>query len=135
MVQKQLQKVSIQTFGNLECSSRYQFAMHNTTLCAGVPEGGKGQCSGDSGGPLLVNGEQVGIVSWSRKPCTQAPYPGVFTKVSDYVNWILKTIWQASESANDGNSSEEIMSGELIIATRHNPLANGNQQDNRINRF
>lgn len=26
-----------------------------------------------------MNGVQAGIVSWSMKPCTIAPYPGVFT--------------------------------------------------------
>jgi secreted trypsin-like serine protease len=43
---------------------------------------------GDSGGPLIVNEYQAGIVSWSAKPCAQAPYPGVYTEVSHYVNWI-----------------------------------------------
>jgi len=43
---------------------------------------------GDSGGPLFVNGQQVGIVSWSVKPCTVPPYPGVYTEVSYYVDWI-----------------------------------------------
>uniref|UniRef100_A0A1B0DG28 Uncharacterized protein n=1 Tax=Phlebotomus papatasi TaxID=29031 RepID=A0A1B0DG28_PHLPP len=43
---------------------------------------------GDSGGPLLLNGIQVGIVSWSVKPCTIAPYPGVFTEVAYYIDWI-----------------------------------------------
>lgn len=48
----------------------------------------KGQCSGDSGGPLFVDEIQVGIVSWSMKPCAIAPYPGVFTGVGFYVDWI-----------------------------------------------
>jgi len=43
---------------------------------------------GDSGGPLFVDGQQVGIVSWSYKPCTVAPYPGVYTEVAWYVDWI-----------------------------------------------
>jgi len=43
---------------------------------------------GDSGGPLIVNNYQAGIVSWSVKPCAQAPYPGVYTEVAHYVNWI-----------------------------------------------
>lgn len=43
---------------------------------------------GDSGGPLVLHGEQVGIVSWSIKPCGQ--YPGVFTKVSHYRDWIYQ---------------------------------------------
>lgn len=41
-----------------------------------------------TGGPLLVNGVQVGIVSWSVKPCGVPPYPGVFTEVSHYIDWI-----------------------------------------------
>lgn len=45
---------------------------------------------GDSGGPLTVDGVQVGIVSWSKKPCGSAPYPGVFTQVSFYRDWIRK---------------------------------------------
>jgi secreted trypsin-like serine protease len=32
-----------------------------------------------SGGPLLVNNVQIGIVSWSVKPCGIPPFPGVFT--------------------------------------------------------
>lgn len=47
---------------------------------------------GDSGGPLVVNGTQVGVVSWSVKPCAVAPYPGVFSKVSSYVDWIYEKI-------------------------------------------
>lgn len=42
----------------------------------------------DSGGPLLVNGVQVGIVSWSIKPCTAPPFPGVYTAVAPYIEWI-----------------------------------------------
>lgn len=45
---------------------------------------------GDSGGPLIHNGVQVGIVSWSIKPCTIAPYPGVLTKVSHFIDFIYE---------------------------------------------
>lgn len=37
---------------------------------------------------MLVNDVQVGIVSWSVKPCGVPPYPGVFTSVSHYIPWI-----------------------------------------------
>ena len=43
---------------------------------------------GDSGGPLIVEEYQAGIVSWSVKPCAQPPYPGVYTEVAYYVDWI-----------------------------------------------
>ncbi|CAD7082541.1 unnamed protein product [Hermetia illucens] len=87
-IQTHLQQVDLVTFDNPECSSLHYNKIHASNICAGVPEGGKGQCSGDSGGPLLINGYQHGIVSWSVKPCTVAPYPGVYTKVSHYVDWL-----------------------------------------------
>jgi trypsin len=36
----------------------------------------------------MVNGVQVGIVSWSVKPCTVPPYPGVYNAVAHYIDWI-----------------------------------------------
>ncbi|MFT4938104.1 MAG: secreted trypsin-like serine protease [Paraglaciecola sp.] len=60
-------------------------------ICAAIPEGGKGSCQGDSGGPLivLVNNEpqQVGIVSWGIG-CAEPGYPGVFTRVSEFKEWL-----------------------------------------------
>ncbi|XP_046802004.1 serine protease 46 isoform X1 [Lucilia cuprina] len=118
VVQQLLQKVDLEIFDDDECSKRHGVQMHSTTICAGVPEGGKGQCSGDSGGPLLLNGTQVGIVSWSRKPCTRPPYPGVFTEVSAYVGWILETILDAEDDEEDNTEGlEQILSGNLIIVS------------------
>ncbi|XP_060534865.1 chymotrypsin-1-like [Cylas formicarius] len=82
-----LQKVSLDIYPDQICSmffgSNYSQVSH---ICAGG--GGKGQCSGDSGGALTVNGHQHGIVSWSDKPCTITP--GVLTRVSSFVNWIKR---------------------------------------------
>ncbi|XP_039958790.1 serine protease 53 [Bactrocera tryoni] len=118
VIQKQLQKVHLQIFSDEECSQRHGTQLHPTTICAGVPEGGRGQCSGDSGGPLLVNGQQVGIVSWSRKPCTVAPYPGVFTELSAYVDWLQQMIGNDRDDGDWGESEEsweELTTGNLII--------------------
>ncbi|XP_068083814.1 trypsin-like [Anabrus simplex] len=92
MVMPTLQMVELQVYSDEDCLKAHSGRPHSSNICAGVPEGGKGQCSGDSGGPLLSNGYEVGIVSWSRKPCAIKGYPGVFTEVSHYIKWIQSTI-------------------------------------------
>ncbi|XP_044269857.1 trypsin-3-like [Tribolium madens] len=96
-VMKHLQKVDIFVYSDDDCER-----IHKETgptnrkyhVCAGVPEGGKGQCNGDSGGPLTVDGVLVGTVSWSVKPCTVKGYPGVFAKVANYVDWINENMYK-----------------------------------------
>lgn len=89
-IQNRLQEADLFVVGNGDCNNLHQFEIFDSNICAGIQEGGKGQCSGDSGGPLTLKTErwQVGIVSWSMKPCTVAPYPGVYTKVSHFIDWI-----------------------------------------------
>ncbi|CAJ1062511.1 complement C1r-A subcomponent-like [Xyrichtys novacula] len=64
-------------------------------FCAGRPEGGKDSCQGDSGGPFaLWNGKQYwagGIVSWGVGCGLKGVY-GAYTKVTNYVGWINKTM-------------------------------------------
>uniref|UniRef100_A0A3Q2DX71 Peptidase S1 domain-containing protein n=1 Tax=Cyprinodon variegatus TaxID=28743 RepID=A0A3Q2DX71_CYPVA len=60
-------------------------------ICAGFREGGKGPCFGDSGGPLVSKQDdrwiQAGIVSFSVG-CAKPYFPAVYTRVSQYNNWI-----------------------------------------------
>ncbi|XP_072940091.1 serine protease ndl [Epargyreus clarus] len=64
-------------------------------ICAGFVEGGRDACQGDSGGPLLCrnpkNSQQwyiAGIVSHGDG-CARKNEPGVYTRVSIFVKWIL----------------------------------------------
>ena len=62
-----------------------------TKLCAAGP--GRDACRGDSGGPLVVTREDdrkvlVGVVSTGYK-CATKGFPGIYTRISAYVDWIL----------------------------------------------
>ena len=65
--------------------------LSSSMFCAGYLEGGVDTCQGDSGGPMVceVRGRQsvMGLTSWGSG-CGQANRPGVYTKVSDYLEWI-----------------------------------------------
>ncbi|MFA7266976.1 MAG: serine protease, partial [Candidatus Nanopelagicales bacterium] len=65
-------------------------------ICAGLPTGGTDACQGDSGGPLVsaVDGRSrlVGVVS-AGTGCALARYPGIYTRVSTYSNWIESKVY------------------------------------------
>lgn len=51
---------------------------------------------GDSGGPLMCRkgGRYfvAGVTSWGHGTCNIRGYPNVYTRTSDYTDWIIKTI-------------------------------------------
>ncbi|KAJ2947827.1 hypothetical protein O0L34_g9614 [Tuta absoluta] len=90
-----LQEVSIPIWSNSECRMKYGSAapggIVEHMLCAG--KASMDSCSGDSGGPLMVNDggrwTQVGVVSWGIG-CGKGQYPGVYTRVTAFLPWIQK---------------------------------------------
>lgn len=76
---------------------RYNISLINSQLCVGG-ESGRDSCGGDSGGPLmtLIPHSYLwyleGIVSFGSTPCGKAGIPGIYTKVSSYLDWIAEKI-------------------------------------------
>ncbi|KAM4874510.1 trypsin-5-like isoform 2-T2 [Thomomys bottae] len=73
------------------CEASYPGNITKNMFCAGFIEGGKDSCKGDSGGPVVCNGQLQGIVSWGYR-CALKNKPGVYTKVCNYVDWIQTII-------------------------------------------
>uniref|UniRef100_A0A2A4JDE7 Peptidase S1 domain-containing protein n=1 Tax=Heliothis virescens TaxID=7102 RepID=A0A2A4JDE7_HELVI len=92
---EQLQHTNLFTIDQHICAMRYNTigaVIQDSMMCAGrVDAGGPDGCFGDSGGPLLYKGLVVGIVSFGYS-CGHRYFPGVYTKVSHYTNWVLKTV-------------------------------------------
>uniref|UniRef100_UPI0037E95691 trypsin-like n=1 Tax=Semicossyphus pulcher TaxID=241346 RepID=UPI0037E95691 len=84
-----LRYVDVNIFSN--CWRYYYFRITKNMVCAGSVSGGKDSCQGDSGGPLICDGKFEGIVSWGIG-CAYAYYPGVYTKVRNYLGWINRVI-------------------------------------------
>ncbi|KAL6476829.1 hypothetical protein MHYP_G00153280 [Metynnis hypsauchen] len=91
-----LQEVEVPVVTNSDCAASYgSGTITSNMICAGLTEGGKDSCQGDSGGPMVIKQDsgwtQVGIVSFGHN-CAEPNFPGVYTRVSQYQDWINANI-------------------------------------------
>ena len=84
-----LMKAALQVVSYSQANQAYGGTLTATMFAAAAP--GKDSCQGDSGGPLTFNGQLVGIVSFGYG-CADPDFPGIYTRVPYFKNWILNQI-------------------------------------------
>ncbi|CAL4064927.1 unnamed protein product [Meganyctiphanes norvegica] len=88
-----LRDTTVKTMSNSQCNQNYgSGTILNSMICAANP--GRDSCQGDSGGPLVRNVggyfNLIGVVSWGYG-CADSRYPGVYSRVTNAINWITTT--------------------------------------------
>lgn len=100
-----LMAVSVEVITNFICNLTYLGIIQSTHLCTSGSDG-RGSCSGDSGGPVVIGNKQVcpnglttcfsmiifclqvGIVSFGLSLGCQLGWPSGHTRVTSFLNWI-----------------------------------------------
>ncbi|XP_066952430.1 venom protease-like [Macrobrachium rosenbergii] len=111
-----LQKVELEVLPLTKCREWIQeslgryYPLRETQLCAGFEEGLKDACTGDSGGPLLLRNEEnqlvaIGVVS-TGFGCGRPRQPGLYTRVSKFLDWIIDTIEDSGHYVHNRVSEE-----------------------------
>ncbi|NWR54891.1 UROK protein, partial [Bucorvus abyssinicus] len=90
---QRLMSATVNLISHTKCKYEYydNIRVTDNMVCAGDPTWMTDACKGDSGGPMVCehNGRMMlyGIVSWGDG-CAKENKPGVYTRVTRYLNWI-----------------------------------------------
>ncbi|XP_063395305.1 mucin-2-like [Cydia fagiglandana] len=111
-----LQEVELPVISTAECRRRTAalplYRVTDDMFCAGYERGGRDACLGDSGGPLMCqeadNKWYIYGVTSNGYGCARANRPGVYTKVSHYIDWIDGVIaaHQLNDTTTDTDSED-----------------------------
>ncbi|NXD06723.1 ENTK Enteropeptidase, partial [Nothocercus nigrocapillus] len=91
-----LQEAEVPLITNEKCQQWMpEYSITENMVCAGYDQGGVDSCKGDSGGPLMFeDGNKwflAGVTSFGYQ-CALPQRPGVYTRVTRFVDWIRKII-------------------------------------------
>ncbi|KAL3786235.1 hypothetical protein HJC23_002486 [Cyclotella cryptica] len=108
-----LMSVDINVISNRDCdnsrgivySEEYSYNGQVTENMMCATDEGQDSCQGDSGGPLVIQGISgdgtddilVGVVSWGLG-CGLSDFPGVYTRVSQFYDWIKDEVCNQSSN-------------------------------------
>jgi len=89
-----LQEVELDVISNVDCANRFDGINGvDAGMICGAGNDIVGACNGDSGGPFVCRDEAgdsylAGIVSWGMQPCAQLKFASVYTRVSEFLDFI-----------------------------------------------
>ncbi|XP_067855110.1 hepatocyte growth factor-like protein [Heptranchias perlo] len=90
-----LKILAMPVMSNDECNQYYRGRVIDTEICAGTVERGAGACERDYGGPLACFTHDCWVLEGVIIPgrgCGRQGQPGIFVRVSMYVDWIKKVM-------------------------------------------
>uniref|UniRef100_A0A663EFC8 Enteropeptidase n=1 Tax=Aquila chrysaetos chrysaetos TaxID=223781 RepID=A0A663EFC8_AQUCH len=92
-----LQEAEVPLISNEKCQQWMpEYSITENMICAGYDIGGVDSCQGDSGGPLTSEDDNkwvlVGVTSFGYE-CALPKRPGVYVRVTMFVDWIRKIIY------------------------------------------
>ncbi|CAF3032307.1 unnamed protein product [Rotaria sp. Silwood2] len=105
-----LRQVTVQSIASTYSGCKDLISDSKLQFCAGIITGGKDTCQGDGGGPLMAFVDNVwqiyGITSYGYG-CALPGSPGVYTRVSFYIEWIKSIMSSEEVTATTISTSEE----------------------------
>ena len=93
-----LKQAAVPVVPERQCQEWYPLQpIDESVICAGFGDGNRDSCDGDSGGPLVSRSKDgrwrlAGIVASGGPVCGSRNKPGIYTRVSYFVDWIYETI-------------------------------------------
>ncbi|KAK9524285.1 hypothetical protein VZT92_018135 [Zoarces viviparus] len=103
-----LRRLRVPRIRTQQCQEESGVSITDNMFCAGYIEGREDSCKGDSGGPLVTEYKKtaflLGIVSWG-KGCARPGNYGIYTRVSNYLDWIHNRTATADLPTNASEAS------------------------------
>lgn len=84
------------SYARFSANSREPIIITDNQLCV-QGTSNHDACQGDSGGPLMREDKSgryilIGLVSFGPRTCGISSFPGVYTRVTSYIDWITRNI-------------------------------------------
>lgn len=102
---RELKEAEVPLISIQKCHDVFPKLCKGSQICSMDPENKTGVCSGDSGGPIICDGVQVGLMSYViNESCVGPNLANVYTRVDVYMKFINEVMAGNKSSSDFGNS-------------------------------